>query len=330
MEEKKEVNEKKEKKATGVKSLVWGLVIALIIIIIAYLVVIGAGVYKYDWDNKVATWTTNVLPYPAALVDFNFIPMSKFNDDVETLGYYLNKQAELGEELLTIPEESTLQETVIAKLIRTELLEQLAASYGVSVSTDEVNEELTSIYDQAVGGEEEVKETLIELYKWTPEEFGKNIIEEYLLREKITEKMSDDSAINGAAYDQAKSIYDAIIAGTMDFTAAASTFSEDPGSATTGGDVGEFVAGDMVPEFFEAVAAIEIGGVTGPVQSDYGYHIIMRTALAEVEEVEGEEATEDEIEAQKYRASHILIRTQTLDEYLTTMLDEAKVYNLVD
>jgi len=58
-------------------------------------------------------------------------------------------------------------------LIRTELLEQLAVNYGVSVSSDEINEELSSIYEQAVGGEEEVKTTLTELYNWTPKRIWK-------------------------------------------------------------------------------------------------------------------------------------------------------------
>jgi len=87
-EPKVEKEKKDKKETTGVKSLVWGLVIALIVIILVYLVVIGIGVYKYDWDNKVANWTTRTLPYPAALVDFNFISMSKFDEDVETLGFY--------------------------------------------------------------------------------------------------------------------------------------------------------------------------------------------------------------------------------------------------
>lgn len=60
-----------------------------------------------------------------------------------------------------------------------------------------------------------------------------------------------------------------------DFAALAEQFSEDPGSAANGGDLGFFGRGRMVPEFEEAAFGLEIGEISDPVRSPFGYHIIL-------------------------------------------------------
>ena len=61
----------------------------------------------------------------------------------------------------------------------------------------------------------------------------------------------------------------------VDFAALASRASKDPGSGANGGDLGCFPRGMMVPPFEAAVFAAEVGVVTDPVRSDFGYHVIL-------------------------------------------------------
>lgn len=59
-----------------------------------------------------------------------------------------------------------------------------------------------------------------------------------------------------------------------DFAALAKEYSEDVGSADFGGDLG-FTTGDTFPESFEAaLAALEVGQVSAPVETDSGTHLI--------------------------------------------------------
>ncbi len=61
-----------------------------------------------------------------------------------------------------------------------------------------------------------------------------------------------------------------------DFSDLARKFSKCP-SGQTGGDLGEFGRGRMVPSFEEAAFALQVNEVSQPVQTQFGYHLIQRT-----------------------------------------------------
>lgn len=68
---------------------------------------------------------------------------------------------------------------------------------------------------------------------------------------------------------------------TEDFAALAQTYSEDPGSADFGGDLGYFMPGIFDPEFEQAVAALTTAGeVSAPVRTEFGYHLIKLLAVS--------------------------------------------------
>jgi len=63
------------------------------------------------------------------------------------------------------------------------------------------------------------------------------------------------------------------IEGGSDFAEIAKQHSSCP-SGARGGDLGEFSQGQMVPEFDKIVFNDEVGKVHGPVQTQFGYHLI--------------------------------------------------------
>ncbi len=64
------------------------------------------------------------------------------------------------------------------------------------------------------------------------------------------------------------------IMGGDDFATVAEAVSEDPGSAAEGGDLGWLSPGDTLPEFEQAVAQLELGEISEPVQTRAGWHLI--------------------------------------------------------
>ena len=59
-----------------------------------------------------------------------------------------------------------------------------------------------------------------------------------------------------------------------EFSELAKEYSDDPGSAANGGDLGYFTKGQMVQPFEEAAFSLKPGEISGLVESEYGYHII--------------------------------------------------------
>ncbi len=82
-----------------------------------------------------------------------------------------------------------------------------------------------------------------------------------------------------------------------DFEELARENSQDPGSAENGGDLGCNPEGGFVPEFDEAAFDAEEGEIVGPVETEFGFHVLEVTEIQEEEEVPFEEAA-PEIEEQ--------------------------------
>ncbi len=82
-----------------------------------------------------------------------------------------------------------------------------------------------------------------------------------------------------AALEKISALRERIIAGE-DFADIAREYSEGP-TSVKGGDLGEFGRGTMVPPFEQAVFALEVGEVSRPVRTQFGYHLIKLTAKSE-------------------------------------------------
>lgn len=113
---------------------------------------------------------------------------------------------------------------------------------------------------EILGGITVTEEELTAFYEMNKQEFkkGATINAKHILTDS-EEKCND--------------ILAAIGKGEKTFEDAAKEFSTCP-SGAKGGDLGTFGKGQMVKEFEEAAFAAEIGQVTGPVKTQFGYHLI--------------------------------------------------------
>ena len=212
------------------------------------------------------------------------------------------------------------QQGYLSQIVRRFVLNKEAEEHDIEVTKSEVDEAL----EQAKAGfpGEEEFETAVDEQGLSTDQLP-DLIRDQLLETKLREEIGSDVA---PADDEVRSHYDENIdqyretkashilvgqqrkaariaeqlqeapRGQLDrlFARLANQSSEDPGSAQRGGDLGYYSPGDFVPEFEQAASELEVGAVSDPVQSQFGFHIIRVTdrRLAPFEEVRDQIAQE--------------------------------------
>lgn len=133
------------------------------------------------------------------------------------------------------------------------LMESLLAQVAKEASTDAA---MHKVFDDAVAklpAEEEVKASHI----------------------LIRVPAGDDKA-SAAAEDKIKAVIARLNKGE-DFAKVADEVTEDPSGKGKGGDLGYFTKDQMVPEFANVAFALDKGKISGPVKTQFGWHVIKVT-----------------------------------------------------
>lgn len=128
---------------------------------------------------------------------------------------------------------------------------------------------------------------------------------------QIAEDAGEDEI--AAARKKAEDLVARLRAGE-DFAALAKEFSDDPGSAADGGDLGLFGKGMMVPEFEDAAFTLAQDQISDPVRSPFGFHIIQVTEIQAAQVPAFEEVREQlRQEAVRHQAEQLFFeRAETL------------------
>ena len=124
---------------------------------------------------------------------------------------------------------------------------------------------------------------------------------------------------DAAALAQAQQVLAQAKAG-KDFSELAKQYSQDPGSARNGGDLGWAERGSFVKPFADALFGMKVGEIAGPVKTQFGYHIIR---LDDVQATKGKsfEEARAELESQ-LRRDRATDRFGDIQEQLQSKLQE--------
>lgn len=161
--------------------------------------------------------------------------------------------------------------------------EQIAAYYDANPARFERPARLEAeylVFDRAAVEQkiDVAEEAVRASYEGNPQRFG--VPEERQARHILltladgAEQGEVDKVMN-----EAQAIVDVLRQDPAQFADVAREKSQDPGSASRGGDLGFFGRGMMVGAFEDAVFALEKGQISDPVRSEFGVHIIEVTDI---------------------------------------------------
>lgn len=206
----------------------------------------------------------------------------------------------------SVPSDQELQKNALDGVIERELYFQYGEKHDVTFSSSELEEEFSKFKEKNFGGNDKAFKDALKANHLNLSDFKESLrkdklfdrIKKVVLDEKmrISDKEKKDYfEKNKAEYSKpeqvkashilvkeekkANEILEELKKGGK-FNELAKKYSTDTGSKDKGGDLGFFGKGAMVPEFEKAVWALAVGKMTDkPIKSQFGYHIIMKTAF---------------------------------------------------
>ncbi|MDA3806386.1 MAG: SurA N-terminal domain-containing protein [Thiomicrorhabdus sp.] len=160
--------------------------------------------------------------------------------------------------------------------------EQVSAVYQANltdyVEPEKVSVDYIDLSQEAIAKGIEVNDEIIAAYYETNKSLF-TLPEERHAKHILISLEADTDKAEAAAQVILAEVQAKIAAGEK-FEELAKIYSKDPGSASSGGDLGSFSQGMMVPEFDEAVFSMEVGQVSEPIKTDFGYHLIKLVGIS--------------------------------------------------
>jgi parvulin-like peptidyl-prolyl isomerase len=221
------------------------------------------------------------------------------------------QQSGLGELSPDDPQFEAAVQQIMPTLVEFEIASAYAEENGITVSENRVDQEIETIKDQIVEqarsqgmsvGREEAFQQALEQAGLTEGQLREQLREQ-LPVQKVQERVAGDAEasqqeverfykenkelqfttpeqrcarhilFNKDQKEKAEEVKGQLQNGA-DFAELAKEFSQDPGSAENGGDLGCLGKGETVPAFEKAIFNADKGEIAGPVETEFGYHVI--------------------------------------------------------
>ena len=138
----------------------------------------------------------------------------------------------------------------------------------------------------------------------------------------VAVKADANEADRAAAKKQAEELFAKARATPAKFGDLAREFSQDPGSAQQGGDLGTFTRGTMVAKFEDAAFAAKAGEIVNPVQTEFGWHIIKVNGI-KAAQVPSFEEVKVQIEAELKRQHAAQKFAASADQFQNLVYEQA-------
>lgn len=280
------------KKSSGIgKFFIFGFLGILVVALLVGTGIAYAQINKLS-ENKLVLGVAKVLSVPAAKINGLNITYVDYIDDLQTMrSFYANPPAGI-----TKPSDEVISDQVLSRLVANRLIQSLAKKYDAKV-TDEDREQFKTDLLAQFTDENEAVQKINEYYGWTLDKYLKKVGEPILLEQKLQEVIAGQQDFFDGKYattevnarhilfltgaeksdaevkKQAEEVLQKIKDGA-DFVEMAKEYGSDS-TKDSGGDLGWFGQGMMVPEFEEAAFSLEPGTLSPElVQTQYGYHIL--------------------------------------------------------
>lgn len=271
-----------------------GLLIAAVVGFFAYC---GLALYKFQSSSAFIYRVTQILPFPVARAGSSFVAYENYLFELRRYQHYYHTQQRVdfgstsGKQQLATYKPKAMQEVIDAAYVK-----QLATQNHVSVTNQDLNNELSALQAQNQSNNQELAAVTNKFFGWSIDDLKREIKQE-LLAQKLVAKLDT------AAQARAASVLAKVKAGA-DFGTLASQFSDDAASKANGGQYADTTittaSTDVPPAVVQTLQTMQVGQTSGVIQAGSTLEIVKLLANTNG----------------KLKAAHISFNLQPLSTYL--------------
>lgn len=274
------------------------LFVAVVILFFSYC---ALALYKFQSTSGFIYDATQVIPFPVGRVGSHFISYESYLFEIRHYIHYyqtqqqVNFSSESGKQQL-----NQFRQQAIMEVVDDEYVDQLAQQNGVSISDEQLNNEITLLQQQnRLGSSNKVFAAVLkEFWGWSISDFRHELKQQMLAQAVV-------SKLDTGAHERAQSVLSQLHAGA-DFATLAKEYSDDSVTSSNGGAYGFTIDRenrDVAPQVVNALFALQPGQTSGVVNTGAGLEIL---------KVDSESGGE-------IQASHIFIAFNSIDTYINPL-----------
>ena len=247
----------------------------LIITIIAFLAYSWVGLYRFYHYNSFLYRVSQVVPFPIARVDGDFVNYENYLFELRRqVHYYEEQQGDQANDFSAAEDKEQLEQfrkQSLEKVVNFAYIKKLAEANKISVSGKEANERIDEVRAQnRLGTDNKVfADVLRDYWGWSIADFRRSLKDQILI-EKVTAKLDTEATKKAeAVLAQAKS--------GADFAELAKANSGDAASAANGGDYGFAISRsnpNVPPQVVNVLYKLQPGQVSGIINTGKALEIV--------------------------------------------------------
>lgn len=275
-----------------------------IIAVVAFFTYCVLSLYQIKSTSNFLYKVTKVVPFPIARIGSSFVAYEDYLFEVEHYTHYYETQQKLdlnsdaGKQQL-----ADFKKRALDKVINDAYIQKLAEQNGVSVSNQELEDQIRIVKNQnrLGGNEKEFEAVLKDYWGWSMSDF-KRSLRSQLLTQKVISHLDTDT------HDRANVALAQLKQG-KDFSQLAKEISEDPATKEAGGEYGFLIDQnnrDISPKTVEALYKLKPGQYSEVVDTGYGLEIVKNI----------------EVKGNQIRAAHIFFGYKEIDQYINDLKDK--------
>jgi parvulin-like peptidyl-prolyl isomerase len=276
-----------------------------IMTVVAFFAYCTLALYRFQGSSNFLYRVTQVIPFPIARTGGDFIAYENYLFELRHYTHYYETQLKVNFNNGKDKEQlNQFKRRALDKVINDAYVKQLAAEHNISVSDQEVEDQITIVRNQnRLGSSEKVFEDVIKDYwGWSVNDF-KRSLRTTLLAQKVAAKLDTETNEKAAAaLAELKS-------GTS-FADVAKKYSDDP-SKENGGELGFAVdrtSKEIPAQATDALFKLQPGQITDVINTGYTLEILKNI----------------ETNGDKIRAARIVINFKDVNQYINDLKDKQK------